>query len=141
MNQIEYGSFPFDDVPIDASDIQIFPIISNDLISAVKLVKAGHTIILDRPEAVVINKISQNIVMQAQFDSSTSTWNDYPSGQVQYDLTNAQKDQFYSLGTTATQSNGIVVHFDNNIYCLRTKQEIVEYYHAAAGWSVKRLGL
>ena len=43
-----------------------------------------------------------------------------------------------SLGATADITSGIVVHFANNVYWLNTKQEVVEYYHTAAGWPVKK---
>ena len=33
---------------------------------------------------------------------------------------------------------GVVIHLANNTYCFDTKTELVEFYHAAAGWPVKK---
>ena len=101
------------------------------LVSAGKLVTAGHTIILDDPEAIVINKKSKQIVMGAHFDPSSSTWNVYPDGPDPYPIPNS--DTHLSLDAKADITPGIFAHFANNVCCLNTKQEIVEYYHAAAG--------
>ena len=59
MNQIQAGTLIFSKVPSNATDVQFFPIMPNGLISAGKLVAIGHTIILDDPEAIVINKNSK----------------------------------------------------------------------------------
>ena len=49
-----------------------------------KIVKAGHKIILDDPIATVVNKLTNEVVMEAEFDPQTSTWNVYPNGPVPY---------------------------------------------------------
>ena len=36
------------------------------------------------------------------------------------------------------QQGGYIIHLANNTYRLTTEKEIVEYYHAAAGWPVKK---
>ena len=36
------------------------------------------------------------------------------------------------------EQGGYIIHFANNVYRLTTKKEIVEYYHVAAGWPVKK---
>ena len=80
--QVEEGSAPFNKLPEDAADVQIFPIMPNPLMSAGKIVKKGHKIILDDPIATVINKKINEVVMEATFDHQTSTWNIYPNGPV-----------------------------------------------------------
>ena len=66
--QVEEGSAPFNKLPEDAADVQIFPIMPNPLMSAGKIVKKGHKIILDDPIATVINKAINEVVMEAIFD-------------------------------------------------------------------------
>ena len=56
MEQAEEGVAPFDRLPQDAADFQIFPHMPNPFMSCGKIVKKGHTIILDDPIATVINK-------------------------------------------------------------------------------------
>ena len=71
--QAEEGSAPFIKLPQDAADVQIFPIMPNPLMSAGKIVKKGHKIILDDPIATVINKKTNEVVMEATYDHRTST--------------------------------------------------------------------
>ena len=61
------------DYPEEAADVQIFRHMPNALISGGKLVKAGHKIILDNPIATVINKLTNEIVMEATFDPQSCT--------------------------------------------------------------------
>ena len=68
MDQIEEGRAPFERLPNDALDVQIFWYMPNALISGGKLVKEGHRIILDKPIATVTNKLTNEIVMEAEFD-------------------------------------------------------------------------
>ena len=36
------------------------------------------------------------------------------------------------------EQGGYIIHLANNAYQLTTKKEIIEYYHAAARWPVKK---
>ena len=98
MNQVEEGIAPFNKLPAAAADVQIFPHMPNALISAGKIVQAGHKVILDDPIATVINKLTNEVVMEAKFDPHSSTWNLYPDGPVQYEFTEAQKVKPLGLG-------------------------------------------
>lgn len=80
MNQIKEGTLLFNNVPSLAADVQIFPFMPDSLINADKFVKTGHTGILDDPLALLINKLTNRVVMKAHFYLSTSTWNDIPDG-------------------------------------------------------------
>ena len=86
ITQVEEGSAPFNKLPGDAADVQIFPNMPNPLMSAGKIVKKGHKIILDDPIATVINKKTNEVVMEATFDHRTSTWNIYPDRPVDLSL-------------------------------------------------------
>ena len=69
MEQVEQGVVPFDKLSQDATDVQIFPYMPNPLMRAGKIVKKGHTIMLDDPIATVINKATNEVVMEAVFDN------------------------------------------------------------------------
>ena len=73
MGQVEEGVAPFDKLPSDAADVQIFPHMPNPLVSCEKIVKKGYKIILDDPIATEINKKTNKVVMEAVFDEQTST--------------------------------------------------------------------
>ena len=139
ITQVEEGSAPFNKLPGDPADVQIFPIMPNLLMSAGKIVKKGHKIILDDPVATVINKKTNEVVMEATFDHRTSKWNIYPNGPVDYEFKKEQKVNSLGLGVQEQQQQGkYVIHLASNAYRLNTKKEIIEYYHAAAGWPVKK---
>ena len=77
--------------------------------------------------------------MEATFDHRSSTWNIYPNGPVDYEFKIEQEVHSLGLGVQQQQQQGgYVIHFANNAHRLNTKKEIVEYYHAAAGWPVKK---
>ena len=82
MGQVEEGIAPFDRLPKDAVVVQIFPKMPNPFVSCGKIVKKGHKIILDDPIVTVINRDTNEVVMEAVFDDRTSTWNIYPDGLV-----------------------------------------------------------
>ena len=86
MDQVQEGIAPFNNLPQDAVDLQIFPHMPNPFMSCGKIVKKGHKIILDDPIATVISKDTNEVVMEAVFDQQTSTWNVYPDGPVQYEF-------------------------------------------------------
>ena len=73
--------------------------------SAGKIVKKGHKIMLDDPIATVINKKTNEVVMEATFDHQTSTWNIYPDGPVDYEFKKEQEVNSLGLG----DSLGLVV--------------------------------
>ena len=63
----------------------------NPLVSCGNIVKKNHRIILDDPIATVINKETNEVVMEAVFDNQTSTWNIYPDGPVPYEFKQEQE--------------------------------------------------
>ena len=64
----------------------------NALMSCGKIIKTGHKIILDDPIATVVNKLTNEVVMKAEFDPRTSTWNVYPDGPVPSRFNKKQKE-------------------------------------------------
>ena len=97
IDQIAEGKAPFNKIPTTAADVQIFPNMPNALISGGKPVKAGCKIILDYPEAVVINKRTNEVEMTARFDPNSLTWNVFPDGKANMEHNQAQQ---LGLGTT-----------------------------------------
>ena len=141
MAQVEEGSAQFNKLPQDAADVQIFPNMPTPLMSAGKIVKKGHKIILDYPIATVINKALNEVVMEGIFDDCTSIWNIFPDDPVDYDFKKEQEVDSLGLGIQQQQlqqQGGYIIHLPNNAYRLTTKKKIVEYYHAVAGWQVKK---
>ena len=135
IDQIAEGKAQFNKIPTTAADVQIFLNMPNALISGGKLVRAGCKIILDDPEAVVINKRTNEVVMKAEFDPNSSTWNVFPDGKTNMDQNQAQQ---LGLEPTSPPKAGVVINLANNTYQLKTQKEIVEFYNVAGGWPVKK---
>ena len=91
MDQVQEGTALFNKLPEEAADVQIFLIMPNPLMSCGKIVKKGHKIVLDDLVATVINKHTNKVVMEIEFDHRTSTWNVYPNKPVQYEFSKKQK--------------------------------------------------
>ena len=119
MAQMEAGLAPLNKLPQDAADVQIFPNMPNPLISAGKIVKKGHKIILDDPITTIINKATNEVVIEGIFDDRTSTWNIYPDGPVDYDFKKEQEVDSLGLGVQQQQQQhqgGYIIHLANNAY-------------------------
>ena len=139
MDQVEERKVPFDGLLEDAADFSIFSHMPNPLVSCGKIVKKGHKITLDDPIATVINKDTNKVVMEAVFDDRTSTWNINPDCPVPYKFKEQQIVESLGLGVEQQQEQGgYVIHLANNAYQLTTKKEIVEFYHTAVRWPVKK---
>ena len=91
MDQVQERKAPFDGLPKNAADVQIFPNMPNLLISCGKIAKKGHKVVLNNPIATVINKLKNEMVMEAEFNQRTSTWNLYPNKLVPYEFSEKQK--------------------------------------------------
>ena len=101
MDQVQEGKAPFDGIPEDAADVQIFPNMPNLLMSCGKIVKIGQEIVLGDPIVNVLNKLMNKMVMEAELDHQTSTWNVYPNKPVPYEFSEKQKVK--SLGLEEKQ--------------------------------------
>ena len=89
-------------MPEKAADVQIFPNMPNPLMSCGKIVKTGHKIILDDPIATVVNKLTNEVMMEAEFDHRISTWNVYPDGPILYEFNEEQREKSLGLGVQKT---------------------------------------
>ena len=129
MTQVEEGELPFDKLPTNANDVQIFDHMNVPLISGGKLVTNDCNIVFDTPNAHVLtgetkdmvrqiiadaeNNESDDILMTVPFDNNTLTWKTTPD-----------------TATTASVAN--IVHR------IRLNEILVDYLHQAAGYPVKK---
>ena len=77
----------------------------NVLFSGSKLVKLGHKIILNDPIATIINKLTNEVVMEAKFDPRSCTWNVY-----------LDRPEPLGLDVQKEKHPGVVIHLANNAY-------------------------
>ena len=105
MDQVEEGKAPFDGLLEDAADVQIFSYMSNPLVSCGKIVKNTHKVILNDPIATVINKETNEVVMEEVFDNRTNTWNIYPDGPVPCKFKEEQEVESLGLGVKKNKEN------------------------------------
>ena len=120
ITQQAEGRVPFN-VPDTAASVAVFDHMPNALLAAGPLVKAGCYIILDTLQATVINKKTGNIVLTADFDTQSATWDAYPT-----------------LARSPTIQR--TPQFASNAYRIQTKKELIKFYHKAAGNPVKTHG-
>ena len=125
MEQIGSGELPFDNIPNDINDVQLFDRMQSPLISAGKFAKAGYSMVLDKNSAKVVqgntkNKIqsvmenaqNEDIVLSVPFDERSLTWK------------------------TSTKPAPPTVA--NNVHRIRSKAVLVDFLHRAAGYSGKK---
>ena len=91
MDQVQERKAPFDGLQEDAADVQIFLKIPNPPMSCGKIVKKGYKIVLNNLIATIINKLTNEVVMTAEFDQRTSIWNLYSNKPVSYEFSEKQK--------------------------------------------------
>ena len=97
--------------------VAVFKNMPNALLSTGPLVKAGCYIVLDTPQAKVIDKKTGKVILTADVEPHSATWDVYPS---------------------RTKPKGPVEHLANNTYRIETKKELIEFYQKAAGHPVKK---
>ena len=115
----EEGIVPFD-VPAAAAHVAVFKNVPNALLAAGPLVKAGCYIVLDIPQAKVIDKKAGKVILTADFEPHSATWNVFPSR------------------TKPKPQKRPVQNLANNAYRIETKKELIEFYNKAAGHPVKK---
>ena len=76
---------------------------SNALLAAGPLIKAGCYIVLDTPQAKAIDKKTGKVILTADFEPQSATWNVYPS-------------------RSKPKHQGPVQHLANNAYRIETKK-------------------
>ena len=118
ITQIEEGIVPFD-VPTAAAHVADFKNMSNALLAAGPLVKAGCYIVLDTLQEKLLDKKTGKVILTADFEPHSATWDVYPSW-------------------TKPKQKEPVQHLANNAYRIETKKELIELYHKAAGHPEKK---
>ena len=71
------------------------------------------------PQAKVIDKKTGKVILTAEFEPRSATWDAYPS-------------------QTRPKQKGPIQHLANNAYQIETEKELIEFYHKAAGHPVKK---
>ena len=129
MRQIQEGQLPFDRLPAAANDVQVFPSMQSPLIGCGKLATNGCGIWFDNENGSVISgktkdKIraiiataGDDLLLAAPFDNQSLTWK------------------------TTVQGPRVVPPVANNVQRLRTKEQLCDYLHRAAGHPVKKTWL
>ena len=79
----------------------------NPLMSCGKIVKTGHKIILDDPIATAINKLTNEVVMEAEFDPRTSMGNVYRDGPIPYEFNEKKREKTTWIRSTKTTKRGM----------------------------------
>jgi hypothetical protein len=132
MQQIEERELPFDWLPTAANDVQVFPSMQSPLIGCGKLATNGCGIRFDNEKGSVVNGATKdkmkafiatsgdNFLLAAPFDNQSLTW----------------KTAVPGPGVGPVQP--IPLNLAQNIQRLRTKEQLVEYLHRAAGHPVKK---
>jgi hypothetical protein len=135
MQQIEEGTIPFDRLPTAANNVQVFPYMQSPLIGCGKLAKNICGIWFDDKKGSVVtgtlkNKIKAiiaseqgEVLLAAPFDNQSLTW------------------KTTVPDPTVDPVQPVPLNLVQNIQRLRTKEQLVEYLHQAAGHPVKKTWL
>ena len=75
---IESGTIPFNDIPNTATSVAIFEHMPHSLLGCGQFVKDGCKVVLEIPHAQVIQKATGKIIITANFNPQTDTWDAYP---------------------------------------------------------------
>jgi hypothetical protein len=145
MLQIEEGELPFDRLPTAANDVQVFPTMQGPLIGCVKLATNGCGIWFDNENGSVVSGASKNkikaiiatsgddLLLAAPFDNQSLTWK-----------TTVQPPRVVPVENNNVPTPRVIpvpVPVANNIHRLRTKEQLCDYLHQAAGHPVKKTWL
>jgi hypothetical protein len=133
MQQIEEGELPFNRLPTAANDVQVFPSMQSPLIGCGKLATNGCGIWFDNENGSVVNGATKDKIrtliatsgddslLAAPVDNQSFTWKTAVPG--------PRVDPVQPLNLA------------QNIQRHRTKEQLVEYLHRAAGHPVKKTWL
>jgi hypothetical protein len=137
MQQIEEGELPFDRLPTTANDVQVFPSMQSPLIGCGKLATNGCGIWFDNENGSVVNGTTKDkiraliatsgddLLLATPFDNQSLTW----------------KTATTVPGPRVDPVQPVPLNLAQNIQRLRTKGQLVEYLHQAAGHPVKKTWL
>jgi hypothetical protein len=134
--QVEEGEPPFDRLPTAANDVQVFPTMQGPLIGCGKLATNGCGIWFDNENGSVVSGTTKDkiraiiatsgddLLLAAPFDNQSLTW----KTTVQQPVANSVQ-------------HPRVIPVANNVHRLRTKEQLCDYLHQAAGHPVKKTWL
>lgn len=92
--------------------------ILNSLLSAEKFVKSGCEVISDSPKVTVVNKKTNKMIFNAQFDKISSSWKIFPDEAMLYTFTLNNNKQPMSQAR-------LIINLANNTYILTTKKKLL----------------
>jgi hypothetical protein len=140
MIQVEEGELPFDRLPTAANNVQVFPTMQGPLIGCGKLATNGCGIWFDNEKGSVVSGATKNkikaiiatsgddLLLAAPFDNQSLTWK-----------TTVQPPRVVPVAHNVQPPR--VVPVANNVHRLRTKEQLCDYLHRAAGHPVKKTWL
>jgi hypothetical protein len=140
MIQVEEGKLPFDRLPTAASDVQVFPTMQGPLIGCGKLATNGCGTWFDNEKGSVVSGATKNkikaiiatsgddLLLAAPFDHKSLTWK-----------TTVQPPRVVPVENNVPPPR--VIPVANNVHRLRTKEQLCDYLHRAAGHPVKKTWL
>jgi hypothetical protein len=145
MIQVEEGELPFDRLPTAANNVQVFPTMQGPLIRCGKLATDGCGIWFDNENGSVVSGVTKNkikaiiatsgddLLLAAPFDNQSLTWK-----------TTVQPPRVVPVANNAQPPRvvpaPVPVPVANNVHRLRTKKQLCDYLHRAAGHPVRKLG-
>jgi hypothetical protein len=137
MIQVEEGELPFDRLSTAANDVQVFPTMQGPLIGCGKLATNGCGIWFDNENGSVVSGATKNkikaiiatagddLLLAAPFDSQSLTWK-----------TTVQPPRVVPVANNVQPPRVVPIPVANNIHRLRTKEQLCDYLHRAAGHPV-----
>ena len=133
MDQIAIGTLPFDKLPKQASDVQVFDSMNSPLLSAGKLVQSDCSIVLDDPRAHVLSGDTKDAVRKIIADAEVQNDDDI--------LLTAPFDHATLTWRTTPDDNNSIDGVACNVHRIRSKEILVNYLHRAAGYPMKKTWL
>jgi hypothetical protein len=143
MLQIEEGELPFDRLPTAVKDVQVFPTMQGPLIGCGKLATNGCGIWFDNEKGsvvsgatktkikVIIATAGNDLLLAAPFDNQSLTWK-----------TTVQPPRVVPVENNNVPPPRVVpVPIANDVHQLRTREQLCDYLHRAAGHPVKKTWL
>ena len=131
MQQVATAPLPFENIPEGADGASLFANMPNPLLGCGRFVKEGCYVVLDTPTAQVIDKKTGNVIISADFEPWSATWNVYPN-KPQRPILPGPTQTRYPRPPLETPTK-----LANNAYRIHTKGELATFYGGSAGWPVK----
>ena len=129
------GTLPFERIGPEAANVQLFDLMQAPLLSGGKIAQSGSTIVCDTPNATILSGKTQNAIRKIINDAKQ----DHNNNDI---LMNVPFDPVSLTWRTITP-DGIASprHQSNNVHCIQSKKVLIDYYHRAAGYPIKRTWL